>query len=292
MDLMGRMVTESGTRISKNTGYTAAQSAMSSVGKADSWWLHSPGSDCDHAASVNNYGCGSDNGLSVDSSFYAVRPALHLSLSSSSWSYAGTVSADVGESSSVTAAPGETTDPGDTTTPEESADPGDTVAPGETMAPGNTQSPRNTKTPGSTSGSASTSTPNATNTSTTNYTNRYYTPAPTVMPTASASVATKSVVTVQTPAKGRVISAKSRQGKKIVVKLANITGADGYQIKYSTKKNFKAATTRFIKKRTCTLSKLKKKTYYIKVRAYVLNYEEFEIQYGKWSSVKKVTVKR
>ena len=60
------------------------------------WWLRSPGYDTDIAADVSNDGhVVSGGGSSVNCDVYAVRPALHLDLSSSDlYSYAGTVSSD------------------------------------------------------------------------------------------------------------------------------------------------------------------------------------------------------
>ena len=60
------------------------------------WWLRSPGYDTDIAADVSNDGhVVSGGGSSVDCDVYAVRPRLHLDLSSSDlYSYAGTVSSD------------------------------------------------------------------------------------------------------------------------------------------------------------------------------------------------------
>ncbi|MCU6756083.1 N-acetylmuramoyl-L-alanine amidase LytC precursor [uncultured Eubacterium sp.] len=60
------------------------------------WWLRSPGYDTDIAADVSNDGhVVSGGGSSVNCDVYAVRPALHLDLSSSDlYSYAGTVCSD------------------------------------------------------------------------------------------------------------------------------------------------------------------------------------------------------
>lgn len=57
------------------------------------WWLRSPGFANYRAATVNYDGAvGYGNGESVDETCIAVRPALHLNISSSAlWSYAGTV---------------------------------------------------------------------------------------------------------------------------------------------------------------------------------------------------------
>ena len=80
--------TNSKTRVSTNTAYTAGKSGMYSVGAAAYWWLRSPGGGSDGASEVwydgyGIYGYGNVNLLNV-----AVRPALHLNLSSSPlWSY-------------------------------------------------------------------------------------------------------------------------------------------------------------------------------------------------------------
>lgn len=56
------------------------------------WWLRSPGYDTDEAAAVYSDGDLIVNGYTVNNRDIAVRPALHLNLSSSSpYSYAGTV---------------------------------------------------------------------------------------------------------------------------------------------------------------------------------------------------------
>ena len=59
------------------------------------WWLRSPGRDTNRAADVDTYGRVSRISYDVDYDSPAVRPALHLNISSSDlWSYAGTVSSD------------------------------------------------------------------------------------------------------------------------------------------------------------------------------------------------------
>ena len=62
------------------------------------WWLRSPGYSSDKAR-VDYDGWGGSYGGSVSDDDYGVRPALNLNLSSSSWKYAGTVSANVGKGS-------------------------------------------------------------------------------------------------------------------------------------------------------------------------------------------------
>ena len=59
------------------------------------WWLRSPGGYANHAAYVDDDGYVYEYGDGVYTDFRAVRPALHLDLSSSDlYSYAGTVSSD------------------------------------------------------------------------------------------------------------------------------------------------------------------------------------------------------
>ncbi len=83
------------TRKAVNTAYTASKNSyMNSAGSRDYWWLRSPGYDSFFASGVHYYGDLSYNGIRVNNSYDAVRPALHLNLSSNLWSYAGTVSSD------------------------------------------------------------------------------------------------------------------------------------------------------------------------------------------------------
>lgn len=80
-------------------------------------------------------------------------------------------------------------------------------------------------------------------------------------------------------------------GKKLYVCWTKLTAAKGYQLQYAQSKNFKKklktvnknASTQFY----TTLKKLqKKKTYYIRVRAYTqISGKKI---YGKWSPVKKI----
>lgn len=100
--------TNSKTRVSTNTAYTAGKSGMYSVGAADDWWLRSPGSYSYGASLVYYDGYGSYYYTRVYRDYVAVRPALHLNLSSSPlWSYAGTVSSEGGSSATAAPDPGE-----------------------------------------------------------------------------------------------------------------------------------------------------------------------------------------
>ena len=85
-------------------------------------------------------------------------------------------------------------------------------------------------------------------------------------------------------------SLKNKKRRKITVKLNKVRGAKGYQIVYSTKKNFKKSSKFKTSKTTFTISKLKKKqTYYIKVRAYKLDVKG-KVVYGNYGVTKKIKI--
>ncbi len=117
---------------------------------------------------------------------------------------------------------------------------------------------------------------------------------PTLTPGASASVTPVPSVNsgkVTAPAKVTLKSVKNKKGKKVIVKWKKVNGADGYQIQYARKKTFKGKKSVTASKTSYTIKKLKKKkTYYVRVRAYKKNGQKKE--YGKWSAVKKVRVKK
>lgn len=97
---------------------------------------------------------------------------------------------------------------------------------------------------------------------------------------------------VAAPARVRV-RAKALKGKKAKVNLKKVAQASGYEIMYSTNMNFTKKATKKVSttKLTKTIRKLKKKkTYYIKARAYKLDGKTKV--YGKWSLIKKVVIKK
>ena len=90
-------------------------------------------------------------------------------------------------------------------------------------------------------------------------------------------------------------SAKSEKKKTVLVKFNKLAGVNGYQIQYSTSNGFKKQATKTItikgnKTFNKTIKKLKKKTYYIRARAYKTDSTESKV-YGKWSKTKRVKVK-
>ena len=90
------------------------------------------------------------------------------------------------------------------------------------------------------------------------------------------------------PAKVK-ISKKKISKKKITIQWKKVKGIKKYQVKYSTKKNFKkkATVTKIVKKNKITIKRKKKKTaYYVKIRAYKKVGKKKV--YGKYSKVVKV----
>lgn len=100
---------------------------------------------------------------------------------------------------------------------------------------------------------------------------------------------------VAAPAKTAIKKLKNRKGRKVQVKFKKVSGADGYEIAYSTGVNFGKKKTTVnsynAAKNVRTVKKLKKgKRYFVKVRAYKMN--GTEKVYGKWSQIKVVKIKK
>ena len=94
------------------------------------------------------------------------------------------------------------------------------------------------------------------------------------------------------PGKAKIKSAKYKKKKKISIKLKKITGAKGYNIRWCDNKKFDGYEGKNIKKLSYIIKGLEKNTkYFVKARAF--NYDANGVkQYGKWSAVKKVKVKK
>ncbi len=106
----GEFNTSSNTREAKNTAYAKECGAWTSTSTEYEgngwWWLRSPGGNSNSASDVLGNGYGYDGGDYVNNVDGAVRPALHLNLSSSTlWRYAGKVTASGGDSSQATPTP-------------------------------------------------------------------------------------------------------------------------------------------------------------------------------------------
>lgn len=225
-------------------------------------WLRSPGGASSGAALVN-IETGSVSLIGSEArrgeSFYFtnfVRPVLHIDLSSSQWKNAGTVSSSEEES-------------GNTPTETPSATPTDrpTPTPAATPEPPKAK-PTNAlvNSPSAAQGFAGS------------------TPAPTDKPDETA---------VTAPAKVKKVTAKNSGKKAVTLSWKAVTEVEGYQVQYALNKKFtKTKKTKLIKKNKnkVTIKKLKKKTYYFRVRAYKLN--GTKKVYGKWSKAMKVKVRK
>ena len=90
-------------------------------------------------------------------------------------------------------------------------------------------------------------------------------------------------------------SVKSKKKKTVTLNWTTDKKSTGYQISYSTNKNFKKSKTKSIliknkKTKTYTIKKLKsKKTYYVRIRGYKT--VDGKRHYGYWSQSKKIKIK-
>ena len=85
------------------------------------------------------------------------------------------------------------------------------------------------------------------------------------------------------------------KGKKAKVSYKKAANAKGYEVQYSTSKKFlqNVKTKNAGTKTSITLSKLtKKKTYYVRVRAYTMDGNGQKELISAWSATKKITVKK
>lgn len=92
-----------------------------------------------------------------------------------------------------------------------------------------------------------------------------------------------------------ILKVQNIKGKKAKIRWKKNTKAAGYQIQYSMKQNFKSGvkTVNIKKNKTvsATIKKLKKKkTYYVRIRC--MKKSGMKTIYSKWSSVKKVKIKK
>lgn len=95
------------------------------------------------------------------------------------------------------------------------------------------------------------------------------------------------------PKKAVISSVKSSKAKTMKVCIKKIKTANGYQIRYSLKKNMSGAKKKRITENTSTIKNLKKgKTYYVQVRMYQKDSVSGKKKYGAWSNVKQVKIKK
>lgn len=108
----------------------------------------------------------------------------------------------------------------------------------------------------------------------------------------ASSEITKKVVNIEKPQKVKKLTAKNNKRKCINLKWGKVSKSNGFEIQYALDKKFKKSKK--IKRTTKTLYTIKKlkknKTYYIRVRAYIMS--QGKKVYGKWSTAKKVKIKK
>lgn len=267
------------TIASTNTAYATAQGAITfeekeareqypseirAIGNSYNWWLRSPGWDGMSAVTVL-IGIVSVTG-STHNDKNGIRPVIHLDLSKTSlWTKGEPVSAE-NDGYALEAATPESTP---------SVEPSETPAsiPSTTIPATNapTQSPAS----------------NATQTPVTNATQ---TPAaatdkPVIQPAETTAAPTTKVAKI---GKVKIQSAKNVKGKKIQLKWKKVKGAASYKVQYGIGKELSKEKTARTEKTTLTLKGLRKgKIYRIRVCAC-----DAKGKKGKWSSVKKVKVRK
>lgn len=287
--------TESKTRVSTNTAYVAEYSSISSTGSADLWSLRSPGAWSDDAARVRTDGSGLHGDVDIKR---AVRPTLHLNLSSNLWSMADPVIVDEDILPSITHTLEPTTKPSPSPTPTQ-IPPLPTTTPAPSIQP-----PTSTPTTGVSTPPAPTTTSKPIATSTPSPTVEV-TASPTPIPTVEVTPAPPTITEQHTVVsdeptainitKPKNITVKNKKKNAVRLSWGKVAGANGYQIQYSTSKKFTKKIVKTTNKTKLTIKKLKKnKNYYFRIRAYRITTENNQQEiynYSSWSKVKNAKIK-
>ncbi|MBQ4529574.1 MAG: fibronectin type III domain-containing protein [Lachnospiraceae bacterium] len=121
------------------------------------------------------------------------------------------------------------------------------------------------------------------------------TPVPTKVATPTPTKKATTTPKVTTPKKSTISKVTNVKGKKLKVVWKKDKTVTGYQIQIATNKKFTKGKKTYTIKKASTTSKTitglkKKKTYYVKVRAYKASGSKKV--YGKYSAIKKVTIKK
>lgn len=116
--------------------------------------------------------------------------------------------------------------------------------------------------------------------------------------TTQKSTSKKTTQKITAPSKVTISSLKNSKEKKMVIKWKKVKNAKGYQVEWALNSSFtKSKKSKTIKGNSSkslslTVKNLKKsKKYYVRVRAYKTDTNGKKI-YGKWSTVKKVKIKK
>ncbi|MBR1599829.1 MAG: fibronectin type III domain-containing protein [Lachnospiraceae bacterium] len=313
--------TDSLTRQAKATDYAKLNGADfnsgSSVGNCF-WWLRSPGFETTFAARVDSFCCGRDYGGGVYFDDHAVRPVLHVNLSSSYVKPVGIVSSDSDDTSENIEAQTEANSViglisliGDVTKDSKAAietaraaynalseNAKDKVTNYSVLQSAEAKLAEIEKQTKEEAVKAEKEKQETNDHNTTNQqapTQQQQSTQQSVQQQASTEqLTTEEKVTV--PAKAKIASVKNNKSKAFVVIWKKVNDVKGYEVKYALNKKFtKSKKTKDITSSSevsFTAKKLKKgKTYYVKVRAYNTDSQNTKV-YGKWSAVKKVKIKK
>ena len=257
--------TESNTRLSTTTEYALNTSPAVEDQAKEDYWLRTSGDESVYVCVAIGI-----NGKLILTGRHPkpailnvyVRPCLHLNLSSSEWSYAGTVNSNGEENALPSPTPIATAEP--------------TPTPSPTPVPTSTPTAKPTATPPV----IPTQTPDtADNTP----------PAPTA--SQNEQPASTPPKTVSAPGRPQKLAVKNNKKKTITVSWKKVKKANGYQVQYAADTAFSKKKVKNTKKTKLVIRKLKKKkTYCFRVRAYKTT--NGAKKYGKWSKVKKIKIKK
>ena len=289
------------TIASTNTAYATAQGALTfeekearekypseirAIGNTYCWWLRSPGWDGMSAVTVL-IGIVSITG-STHNDELGIRPVIHLDLSKTSlWTKGEPVSA---ENDGYALEAASSASPSPSATPENTpaAEPSETPAATPIETPASIPSTTIPATDAPTL--TPTQSPAADISSQTPAANATQTPAaatakPVIQPSETTAAPTVAMAKI---GKVKIQSAKNVKGKKIQVKWKKVKGAASYKVQYGIGKELSKEKTARTEKTTLTLKGLRKgKIYRIRVCAC-----DAKGKKGKWSSVKKVKVRK
>ena len=233
------------------------------VEESRSWWLRSPGKDSGYAAVVSSDGRVSCSGGNIYYNCIGVCPAIYLDLSSDMWTKGNEITSD---SIRKTMSDFQFIEDDNTSDESDSQNKQDnstsTVLPHETSVAEKGENK---------------------NDANTNTVNQAYMKSNGVGEKSSASK----------PKTVKITSAKNKKSRKLSVKWKKLSDVSGYQLQYAlNKKITKKKKSKITKKTSYTIKRLKKKkTYYVRVRAYKLNSSGKKV-FGKWSAIKKVKIKK
>lgn len=121
------------------------------------------------------------------------------------------------------------------------------------------------------------------------------TPVPTKAVTPTKAAVPTPTAKVTAPKKVTISKVSNTRGKKLKVVWKKVKSVSGYQVQIATNKKFTSGKKTYTVKKASATSKTitglkKKKTYYIRVRAYKTSGSKKV--YGKYSTVKKITIKK